>query len=111
MKSLKDFVENEIKKRGFSAAEFARHAGVAKSTINNILNGEGEYPRIQTLVSIADYTGVSVTALFNLTVGVDVTRAEAYLLAQRIVELPPEKQQLIYDLLSGIALNQANSGT
>jgi transcriptional regulator with XRE-family HTH domain len=111
MKSLKEFVQNEITKRGFSAAEFARHSGVAKSTINNILNETGDYPRIQTLITIADYTGVSVTTLFNLTVGVDVVRAEAYLLAQRIMELPPEKQEVIFELLSGIGLKQVNSGS
>lgn len=109
MKGLRDFVLGEIKKRDFSAAEFARHCGVAKSTINNIINGEGDYPRIQTLIAIAEYTGVSVNQLFSLTVGQDAVRAEAYILAQRIMDLPPEKQQVIFDLLSGVLLNKANS--
>ena len=111
MRTLKDFVEEEIKKRDISISEFARQADVAKTTVNNILNDKGGYPHIATLVALAKYTGVPVSALFDLTVGEDVTRAQAYILAQRILELPLDKQELLYDLLSGVSLKQVNSGT
>lgn len=111
VRKLKEFVDQEMRKRDLSITEFARQAGVAKTTINNIVNEKGDYPRIQTLMAIAEYTGVSVNQLFSLTVGQDTVRAEAYILAQRIIDLPPEKQEIIFDLLSGIALNQANSSS
>lgn len=110
MTTLKDFVQGEIDKRKFTAAEFARATGLGKQTINNILNEEGGFPRIQTLTAIAEYTGVSVVTLFSLVVGVDTTSAEAYILAQRIMELPPEKQKILMEFLTSPALNQANSG-
>lgn len=110
MQNLSKFLLDEIQKRQTSITKFAKEAGVSTQTIANIINGEGDYPRIQTLISIAEYTGVSVNHLFSLTVGQDAVRAEAYILAQRIVELPPEKQKLIFEMLSGV-LKQANSGT
>lgn len=109
MRDLRDFLLKELQERQMSITKFAREVGVSTQTIANIINEAGDYPRIQTLIAIADYTGVSVTVLFSLTVGVEVTRAQAHLLAQRIIELPVEKQKIIYDLLSGIALNQVNS--
>jgi len=109
MQHLSKFLLEEVQKRQTSITKFAKEVGVSTQTIANIINGEGDYPRIQTLIAIAEYTGVSVNHLFSLTVGQDTVRAEAYLLAQRIMELPPEKQELIFELLSGIALKQANS--
>jgi transcriptional regulator with XRE-family HTH domain len=111
MQKLGVFLLEEIHKRQTSITKFAKEVGVSTQTIANIINGEGDYPRIQTLMAIAEYTGVSVNQLFSLTVGQDAVRAEAYILAQRIIDLPPEKQQLIFDLLSGIAFNQANSSS
>lgn len=110
MQKLGEFLLSEIQKRQTSITKFAKEAGVSTQTIANIINEEGDYPRIQTLVAIAEYTGVSVNQLFALTVGQDTVRAEAYILAQRIIDLPPEKQKLIADLLAGVSLNQANSG-
>lgn len=109
MQKLRDFLLGEIQKRQTSITKFAKDVGVSTQTIANIINGEGDYPRIQTLIAIAEYTGVSVNQLFALTVGQDAVRAEAYILAQRIIDLPPEKQQIILDLLSGVLLNKANS--
>jgi transcriptional regulator with XRE-family HTH domain len=109
MQKLRDFLLGEIQKRQTSITKFAKEVGVSTQTIANIINGEGDYPRIQTLIAIAEYTGVGVNQLFSLTVGQDAVRAEAYILAQRIMDLPPEKQQVIFDLLSGVLLNKANS--
>lgn len=110
MRDLRDFLLKELQEKQMSITKFAREVGVSTQTIANIINQSSDYPRIQTLIAIANYTGVSVATLFSLTVGVDVVRAEAYILAQRIMDLPPDKQQVIFDLLSGIALQQANSG-
>jgi len=110
MEKLGNFLMEEIRKRQTSITKFAKEVGVSTQTIANIINKESDYPRIQTLIAIAEYTGVSVNHLFSLTVGQDAARAEAYILAQRIIDLPPEKQEVIFDMLSGIALKHGDSG-
>jgi len=108
VRTLAEWLELEIKKRGLSNSEFARQSGVAKTTINNILNKRGGHPHIDTLIALSKYTGTSVHSLFSLVVGVDTVNAQAYILAQRIMELSSDKQELLMGLLTGVSLQQAN---
>lgn len=111
MRTLKEFVEAELQKRDISISEFARKVGVGKTTIINILNEKSDYPHISTLVALAGYTGVSVSTLFNLAVGLDAEKTEAIVLAYRIMQLPPDKQKLLMEILSGTAFKQADSSS
>lgn len=70
LEHLRGFIEFERKKRGISASEFARLAGVDKSTITRITDprdsASRNMPTIETLVGIARATGVNLCYLVGL---------------------------------------------
>jgi transcriptional regulator with XRE-family HTH domain len=59
--SLADRVSYLIKKEGIYEAEFARKTGIKQQLCNQILRGQTENPRLETLTKLASF--------FNVTVG------------------------------------------
>lgn len=97
--SLSDFVKLEMKRRDISSArEFARFVGISYELVNQMLKGSGaKYPKIETLLKLAEATGTDVVSLFLLVLPDNARRAnpEDLILSQRIQQLSPEFRKMI----------------
>lgn len=97
-----------------SAREFAEYVGVPHSSINKFLNhgitdtyaGKpvGD-PSVDFLIKLARATHIDICTLMAL-IAPDVTarRAEAEIIADRILNLPPEQREIVDTFLSGLAV-------
>ena len=106
MNEFRQFVLDQLKKRHESNREFARRVGVSNQTINRLVDERYEVaPTPETILAIAQATGVSAVVLFEMAypeARQNALSADARALAQRIEALPPEQRAMIAALLRGI---------
>lgn len=104
--SFRNFIRDEIRKRGFSDREFARKVGIATGTISTWLNDDHvPKPEIAQLIKVADFTGISLETIIGLAYP-DVAERTAMsptarVLAQTFEALPEEVQASIFALIRG----------
>ena len=60
-----DRLENLCNENGITINKLATLSGITQSTIDSIIKGKSNNPRIETLVKIADYFCVSVDYLIG----------------------------------------------
>lgn len=106
--TLRDFVIDEMNKRGMSNPAFGEFIGVSHSTINRIVDPQRTAePTLEFLFKLSTATGKSLLALLELAYPetVESTRLTptAEIFAQRFVELSDDKQRLVIALLRDLA--------
>lgn len=115
IKTLGDFLREEMRKRDMSIYSFGDFVGLSHSTIYKFsFYGEKEmgYPNIEFLVKIAEATQTDIRYLISLVVPEAVFSEEkidpAYLrLSERISKLPPDYQQIIETIID-VGLSKAS---
>lgn len=112
--TLGGFIHAEMVRRDMSAREFAEFVGVTNSVINKFLNhglsktyaGKpvGD-PSVDFLVKLARATHTDICTLMAL-IAPDVTarKAEAEIIADRILNLPTEQREIVDTFLRGLAI-------
>jgi len=58
-------VDLYLKERGMSQAELARHAGIGKQTLSDLITGANNNPRLDTAFAIANALGVSLQEMVD----------------------------------------------
>lgn len=96
---LIDFLNEELKKRGWSGREFGRRADVSHDTIARILRGES-LPEPETLRKFATALGHDESYLLRLAGHLEetprgLTDPNVIALAQRLEELSPEERERV----------------
>lgn len=101
--NLKDFIESEMLQRGMSQREFAQMVGVSNQTISMALDSvNAPEPSLKFLVRLARATSTDLCSLVALVHPNEVRiDARARIIAERIAQLPPDKQELIDAMLVG----------
>lgn len=80
--------------------ELAKRVGVTSAYLGLIENG-GKIPKLETCLKILNALGMSADAAFMDNLDAAVPR-KANLLQSKIVELPPEKQRFVLNLLESM---------
>lgn len=122
-KTLADFIELELSKRGWSQREFAREAGLSHRTVNKLLDRtvkkkQANPVSANVLLKISRATSVNIVTLMalaypdiaesvNEVVGMD---AASLLRSQRIQELPENLRDAVDTIIFQRAqLKKANN--
>lgn len=111
VKSLADFVNEEMARRKITMREFARITGVSHSTLSRIINeGEAYQPTWDVVVRLAKSTHTDIRTLAAIIAPDAVTGQDArsFILAERIGRLPPEVQDIIDGFINDKTLKHAN---
>lgn len=105
VKTLSEWLLEEIQQRHLSIREFAKRSGVAHGTLLNILDSEqagARYPSVETLVKLSRATGTDLCTLVSMLAPSDtLTEPDTLVLATRIKNLTPEAQSVLEDWLMG----------
>ena len=108
--TLKEFIEQEMRRREMTMRQFAEFIGVSHATISRTLSPqEPTEPSIDVLVKLAKATGVSVSSLIALVRpdADDINiNPRARVLAERIANLPDTKREIAETYLLGILLKE-----
>jgi transcriptional regulator with XRE-family HTH domain len=118
VKTLGEFINEEMLRRDMGAREFARYVGVSNTIINKFLNhGTSDTyagkpvgdPSVEFLVKLSKATGTDLATIVALVrpeskADIDV---EARLLAQRIAQLPAAQREIIEAALLGMTIKSA----
>lgn len=102
------WIEDEIRKRDMSLRDFATFTGISHGTLSLILNPkskEDRYPKFDTLLKLARATNTDLCSVVAL-LAPDETRlnARVMILAERIANLSPEKQEVVDAYLLGLRI-------
>lgn len=114
LEPFRNFLLDEIKKRDMSVREFAKWVGLTNTTINKYLDArDGRIPTIESLVALAQKTGTPIdTLLAMIYPDIDSrlirTDDKTIELVQKIVQLPPEKREIVEAFIIGTILQQSN---
>lgn len=100
MSEFKQFLQDEMTRRGMSARQFSEFLDVAPSTVTRCIDEKNPAtPGLDFLLKVARATGVSITSLVamaypDLTI---TTRPSpsAQILAQQIEQLPEATQEVV----------------
>lgn len=69
MSEFKEFLQDEITRRGMSARQFAEFLDVAPSTVSRCIDEKNpSLPGLDFLLKIARATGVSITSLVHVRI-------------------------------------------
>lgn len=96
---LATFIAAARKRRGLSASEVARRAGIASGTITRLERGEIEHPHLDNLQSIAEVLDVPVTDMFTAANWIPKGELPSFTpyLKAKYRSLPPEAYKQIAD--------------
>jgi len=110
--TLDQFIESEMKKRGMSLREFAKLIDISPSAISKYLNSASERGvSIDFMVKLARGTNTDLSSIVAMVYPDDTTiNPQARILAERIINLPPDKRQMVESLLLGMSL-QSDKGS
>lgn len=100
---LREFIEEEMRRRDMTANQFADFVGVAHTTIGRAIDQRRPTtPSPEFLIKLAKATGISLSSLIALVIPeaehIEVS-ARSLLIAERIGQLPPDKQEIIDSLI------------
>lgn len=84
--------------RGWSLYELAQEAGITQSTLSSMLK-RGNPPRIDTLVSICDAFGITLSQFFMEDEEQEVLSRSEKELISSFRRLSPEKQRALIELI------------
>lgn len=111
MTTLRDFLRDQMQKRGMSARQFAELCGVSNTAISRAISDKPTTPTIETLGKIAAAIGVDVFSLVALVIpSASDIDAEARLAAQEIRRLPPDERKHIMTYIRGAMLQDLDRG-
>lgn len=104
--TFRNFIRDEIRRRGYSDREFARKIGIASGTISMWLSEESApKPELAQLIKVSDFTGISLETIIGLAYPDVAARTamspSARYLAQTFEALPEEVQASIFALIRG----------
>lgn len=109
--ALREFIESQRKQRGMNPTQFAKFIGVSHTTIGRASDPRyASTPSPELLYKLALKTGVNLSALIALvmpdveTVPID---AQSLIRAQRIRQLPADKQDAIDEIILGMLLSDS----
>lgn len=110
--TLKDFINQEMKRRDMSMRQFAEFVDVSHTTISRTLDPqEPTNPSIDFLRKLAKATGVSFLSLLALVIPeeemVDID-TNVRVLAERIARLPEHKREMAETFLLGLLFDTRN---
>lgn len=104
---LADWLWHEIEERHMSVRAFGRAADVSHETINKLLapvDWPDWTPSIPVLVNIARYTHTDICSLVAMITPEDTQiNPRATLLAEKIINLPPDQRALAETYIIGAA--------
>lgn len=103
--TLRDFINDEVRKRNISKREFARRLDVAPSTLLRLLEDDPPVPTLSVLAKLSEITGVSIETLAALAYPevADRTRISptAQVVGQAFEKLPERIQEMILSIIRG----------
>lgn len=104
--TLRDFINDEMRRRQMSQRQFADFVGVSHQTISRALDLHAPpEPSLDFLYKLAKSTGTDCCTLFLLIYpDLSSLSPRARLLAQQIDSLPAELQDILERYLLGVAL-------
>lgn len=109
---FREWLNNEIKLRGFSLAELARLSGVSKGAISNILNGHRN-PTAESLEGIAHALGLPAETVYRkagLLPEGDFRQVAAEVLGYKLDELTPNQLDELIEYIEFMQRRDARSG-
>ncbi len=107
LSSLGKFILGEMQKRDMTANQFASLVGVSHTTIGRLLEpGDKTLPTLEFLFKLSGATHTDICTLVALIAPDHTTNvnAEAQVIAERIMRLPPDKREIIDSFLLGLTL-------
>lgn len=112
VETLRDFLQDQMRKRGMSARQFAELCGVSNTVISRAISKtKPTTPDITTLDKIARAIGVDVFSLIRLVIpDADDMDIEARITAQEIVRLPADERRFIMAFIRGAIAKGVQSG-
>jgi transcriptional regulator with XRE-family HTH domain len=107
MESLKEFLDDEMKKRGWKQADLARAANLDSAVISNIYNGRRKMGD-ETGRAIANALRIPPEEIFRKAglLPKQLDDDSATRLAYRIAQLPAEDQEVIDAMIDGLYLKR-----
>ena len=97
-KELSEFIHKELERRGLSARELSRLAGLSTTTVHYIINNPGSQPTTETCISLAKVLELPENTLLGLA-GYgqidfsDNLNAEVFALATYLDNLPSKTRE------------------
>jgi len=102
MNTLGHFCKKTRKQQRLSQAEVAKAAGLDPSYISSIENGEVNLS-VKAILGLAKGLRVSPVTIFDLAVGSKpIADKELIQLAERMRNLPPEKQTALLEMVNAV---------
>lgn len=110
--TLGEFIQEEARRRRMSLREFAKFASLTHGAVSKYANHGIEttyggrpigYPEVEFLIQLSIATGIEGGLLFAM-VAPETTSAnlQAALLANRIVQLPPDKMDMFMQMVNSV---------
>lgn len=104
-RTLSDFLDAELRQRGWSVRQLAVAAGLDHTTVGKRPRGAVPTPALETLVGLSRALGVSLVVLLKLAYpdlpGIEPS-ADALLLADRVQRLTPDQRAVVDALICGL---------
>lgn len=105
---LKEFIEEEMRTRNMNASQFADFVGVSHTTIGRAIDPRNPTtPSPEFLVKLARATKINLSTLIARIMPEaehSEVDSKALLMAERIAQLPPDKQAVLDELILGFLL-------
>lgn len=110
MTPLTQFIEDQIAMRRMTEREFARFVGVSNSTISRARGDNPPEPSFEFVAKLSKATGHSLLSVLRLAFpeydfSVD---EQTIMLAERIIQLPPEERAQAETFVTGLAFKSGN---
>lgn len=102
--TLGEWIATQMRERDMSMSEFARYIGTTGATLSRAMSKDAPQPSVDLLVKLSNGTGVSLMTLLKLAFP-EIQQVEvdtgARLLAEQIMQLPPEKREIAEAFILG----------